>query len=159
MTSWNPADSYNPDAFYTEATDKKGQGERISIRIPPRVVRGIAKIIQSGKIPPYETLSDFVRNAIVHQLHKDSERMNDGELKRLVNMVALLNEEITLAREEDDYHQIVAYIEGHYSGYLSQGKIGLAQQYIKERLSRVDDIPERFQDDYEKRLGSKLYPV
>jgi Arc/MetJ-type ribon-helix-helix transcriptional regulator len=159
MTSWTPADSYNPDAFYTEGTDKKGQGDRITIRIPPRVGRGIAKLVQSGKIPPYETLSDFVRNAIVHQLHKDAERIADNNLRGLVNMVALLNEEITLAREEEDYHQIVAYIENHYSGYLAQGKIAQAQQYIKERLSRVDDIPPRFQDDFEKRLGSKMYPV
>lgn len=159
MSSWNPADNYNPDAFYTEATDKKGQGERVTIRIPPRVARGIAKIVQSGKIPAYETLSDFVRNAVVHQLHKDAKRIADGDLSQLVNMIALLNEEITMAREEEDYQQIVAYIDTHYSGYLAQGKVAQAQQYIKERLSRIDDIPPRFQDDYEKRLGSKLYPV
>jgi Arc/MetJ-type ribon-helix-helix transcriptional regulator len=159
MTSWTPADTYNPDAFYTEGTDKKGQGERITIRIPPRVARGISKIVQSGKIPPYETLSDFVRNAIVHQLHKDADRINDGSLKHLVNMVALLNEEITLSREEEDYYQIIGYIESHYAGFLGQGKIEQAQRYIKERLSRVDDIPPRFQDDYDKRLGAKLYPI
>lgn len=159
MTSWNPADSYNPDAFYTEATDKKGQGERITIRIPPRVARGVAKVVQSGKIPPYETMSDFVRNAIVHQLQRDAERIADGSLRNLVHQIALLNEEITMHKEEEDYYQIISYIENHYAGYLAQGKIAQAQQYIKERLSRVDDIAERFQDDYEKRLGSKLYPV
>jgi Arc/MetJ-type ribon-helix-helix transcriptional regulator len=159
VTSWTPADSYSPEAFYTEGTDKKGQGERITIRVPPRVARGIAKIVQSGKIPPYETLSDFVRNALVHQLHKDAERISDGELRNLVNMVALLNEEITMHREEEDYYQIISYIETHYAGYLAQGKVNQAQQYIKERLSRVDDIPARFQDDYDKRLGAKLYPV
>lgn len=159
MASWTPAENYDPNAFYTEGSDKKGQGERITIRIPPRVARGISKIVQSGKIPPYETLSDFVRNAIVHQLHKDSERINDGELRGLVNMITLLNAEISMAREEEDYHQIINYIESHYSGYLAQGKIDQAQQYIKERLSRIDDIPVRFQDDYEKRLGSKMYPV
>lgn len=159
MTSWTPADGYNPDSFYTEATDKKGQGERITIRIPPRVARGISKIVQSGKIPPYETLSDYVRNALVHQLYRDAERINDGALRNLVNQIALLNEEITMAKEEEDYYQIVSYIDTHHASYLAQGKMTQAHQYIKERLSRVDDIPERFQDDYEKRLGSKLFPV
>lgn len=159
MASWTPADNYDPNAFYTEGTDKKGMGERITVRVPPRVVRGIAKIVQSGKIPPYETVSDFVRNAVVHQLHKDAERINDGDLRSLVSMITLLNDEIAMAREEEDYHRIMSYIEGHYSGYLAQGKVDQAQQYIKERLSRIDDIPVRFQDDFEKRLGAKLYPM
>lgn len=159
MASWTPAENYDPNAFYTEGTDKKGMGERITVRVPPRVVRGIAKIVQSGKIPPYETVSDFVRNAIVHQLHKDAERVSDGDLRSLVSMITLLNDEISMAREEEDYHSIMNYIEGHYSGYLAQGKVDQAHRYIKERLARIDDIPARFQDDFEKRLGAKLYPM
>lgn len=159
MTSWNPAESYDPNAFYTEATDKKGGGERLTVRVPPRVARDIARIVQSGKIPPYQTTSDFVRNAIVHQLHKDAERISDDDLKNVVNQIVLLNDEIRMTREEEDYHSIIGYIEAHYAGYLAQGKIELAQKYIKERLSRVDDIPARFQDDFEKRLGAKLYPM
>lgn len=159
MPSWKPADHYDPNAFYTEASDKKGRGEPINARIPPQIHHGIAALVQSGKIPQYETQSDFVRNALVHQLHRDAERTNSGELRRVVSMVTLLNREIQAQREHDDYMQLMSLIEDRHMDFLARGKADAAGQYIKERLSEIDALPERFQEDYEKRLSAKLYPI
>ncbi len=159
MTSWKPADAYDPDAYYTEASDKKGRGEPIQARVPPQIAGAIAALVQSGKIPPYQTQSDFVRNALVHQLHKDSERTQDESLRRVVTMVTLLNNEIRATREKDDYNQLMDMISQRHSDYLAQGKIEEAALYIKGRLAEVDALPDRFQDDFEKRLSAKLYPV
>lgn len=159
MTSWNAQDSYDPDAFYTEASDKKGRGEPIQARVPPQIAGGIAALVQSGKIPQYQTMSDFVRNAVVHQLHKDAERAKDEALRRQVTMVTLLNREITLQREDDAYRDLMSAIDRRHTDILSQGKTEDAKIYLKNRLSEIDALPERFQDDYDKRLSSKLYPI
>lgn len=159
MPSWKPADHYDPEAFYTEASDKKGRGEPINARIPPQIHHGIAALVQSGKIPQYETQSDFVRNALVHQLHKDAERSNSPEIRRMVNMVTLLNREIQAQREQDDFNQLMSMIDDRYTDMLSRGRAAEANQYIKERLAEIDALPDRFQEDYDKRLSSKLYPI
>ena len=159
MTSWNPQDTYDPDAFYTEASDKKGRGEPVQARVPPQIAGGIAALVQSGKIPQYQTMSDFVRNAIVHQLHKDAERTRDEGLRRVVTMVTLLNREIAMQREDDDYAKLMSLIDAHHTNLLTHHRIDDAHQYVKTRLTEIDAIPLRFQDDYEKRLSAKLYPI
>jgi Arc/MetJ-type ribon-helix-helix transcriptional regulator len=159
MPSWKPADNYSPDAFYTEASDKKGRGTPVNARIPPQVSHNIAALVQSGKIPQYETMSDFIRNALVHQLHRDLERVNDQLALRRLNMVILLNEEIRAQREHDDYQQLMNLIETRHLDFLNRGKAEESRLYLKGRLSEIDAIPERFQEDYEKRLSQKLYPV
>ncbi len=159
MPSWKPADHYDPDAFYTEASDKKGRGEPVQARVPPQIQGGIAALVQSGNIPSYQTQSDFIRNALVHQLHRDAERVDSGELRRIVSMVTLLNNEIKAAREKDDFQQLMSLIDARHQDYLSAGKMEEAKTYLKTRLSEVDALPERFQDDYDTRLSAKLYPM
>lgn len=159
MPSWKPADNYDPEAFYTEASDKKGRGEPIQARIPPQVSGAIAALVQSGKIPQYQTQSDFVRNALVHQLHKDSERTKDEALRKIVTMVTLLNNAIRAARERDDYKTLMDLIQERYTELASSGKVEEASMYIKARLAEIDALPDRFQEDYEKRLSQRLYPI
>jgi Arc/MetJ-type ribon-helix-helix transcriptional regulator len=159
MPSWTPADTYDPNAFYTEASDKKGRGEPINARIPPQIHGGIAALVQSGKIPAYQTQSDFVRDALVHHLHRMAERTNDEALRRRVSMVTLLNREIQAQQEKDDYAQLMMLIEDQIVDYRMRNQNEASSQYIKERLSEIDALPERFQEDYERRLSAKLYPI
>lgn len=159
MTSWKPSDNYDPDAFYIEARDKNGGGEIINARIPPQIHGSIAALVQSGKIPQYRTQSDFIRNAIVHQLHKDLERTEDAEQMRKLSMILLMNQEISASREAEDYRSLMSMIESRHTEYIMAQKTEEARLYIKTRISEIDAIPDRYQDDYEKRLSAKLYPV
>lgn len=159
MPTWTPADAYDPDAFYTEGRDKQGGGENIQARIPPQVHGSIAALIQSGKIPQYRTMSDFVRNAVVHQLHKDLERTDSPDQLRKLQLVLLTNQEISAQRETEDYHNLMSMIESRYLEYVGLGMQERASAYIKERLADIDAIPDRHQDDFERRLSGKLYPV
>lgn len=159
MTSWKTADNYDPEAFYTEARDKNGGGEIVNARIPPQIHGSLAALVQSGKIPQYRTQSDFIRNAMVHQLHRDLERIQDQDQMRKLNMIILLNQEISAQREQDDYNSLMQMVEARHLEYVLSGKTEDARLYIKTRLTEIDAIPDRYQDDYEKRLGAKLYPV
>jgi hypothetical protein len=49
--------------------------------------------------------------------------------------------------------------ETRYTTYLGQDKRDKAMAYIKDKLARIDMIPEDFQEDYERRLTAKLYPI
>ena len=159
MPSWTPADVYDPDAFYTEGRDKQGGGENVQARVPPQIHGSIAALIQSGKIPQYRTMSDFVRNALVHQLHKDLERMDTPDQLRMLQLVIVMNNEIAAERETETYNDLVAMIERRHMEYIALGKQEQATAYIKRRLADIDAIPDRHQEDFERRLSSKLYPV
>jgi len=65
--------NYNPDEFYTLEVG----GETMRTRVSPRLARTVTAIVQSGQFPHYQTSSDFVRNAVMHQIHRDTQRMTD----------------------------------------------------------------------------------
>ncbi len=157
MPSWKlSTGSYDPDKFYTEASDKSGRGDPLNARVPPQIAGTIAALVQSAKIPEYRTASDFVRDAIVHRLHTIGEKVDSGEITRTVNMVALLNDEIHTSRAKDDFHALVALIKTRHFDYGARS-MEKANQYVKGRLAEIDSIPEDFQEDYEKELTQLLY--
>lgn len=65
--------TYDPDAFYT----LEAGAETIRSRVSTRLSRTINAIVQSGQFPHYQTSSDFIRNAVMHQIYRDSQRMTD----------------------------------------------------------------------------------
>lgn len=157
--SWTPADTYSPDAFYTEASDKKGRGTPLQARVPPNIAHSIAALVQSGKLPQYETSSDFIRDALVHHLHRRLELADDQLGLRRLNMTILLNNEIHSQRQHDDFQQLMSLIETRHLEYMTKGKVEEGRQYLKDRLSEIDAIPDRYQEDYHNRLSAKLYPI
>jgi Arc/MetJ-type ribon-helix-helix transcriptional regulator len=158
MPSWNLVGAYDPEKFYTEASDKGGRGDPVNARIPPQVAGTIAALVQSGKIPQYRTQSDFIRDAVVHRLHTIGEKVDSGEIVRTVNLIALLNYEIQAERAKKDYNTLMSLIETRHMDY-SATSMTKANQYIKNLLAEIDAIPDDFQEDYEQRLSAKLYPI
>lgn len=60
--------AYDRDEIYAHSTDTKGHYEQLRVKITPSIEAEIAELVAS-KIRKYRTVEDFVRNAIVHQLH------------------------------------------------------------------------------------------
>ena len=158
MPTWKLTDSsYDPDKFYTEASDKSGRGDPVNARIPPQIAGTIAALVQSAKIPEYRTQSDFIRDAVVHRLHDIGVRVDSGEILRVVHLTTLMNQEIAAERDKDNYNSLINMIEQRHIDYRPGTE--KATQYIKGRLAEIDAIPEDYQADYEKRLSNLLYPV
>ena len=59
---------YSVYKFYVNATDSHHHSTKISFVVPPHIVAQIGQIVQSGKIPAYKTLEDFIRDSINHRL-------------------------------------------------------------------------------------------
>lgn len=60
--------AYDRDAIYAHSTDNKGHYEQVRVKLTPSIEAEIAELVAS-KLRGYRTLEDFIRNAIVHQLH------------------------------------------------------------------------------------------
>lgn len=60
--------AYDRDEIYAHATDTKGHYEQVRVKITPSIEAEMAEMVAS-KMRAYRTVEDFVRNAIVHQLH------------------------------------------------------------------------------------------
>jgi len=60
--------AYDRDAIYSHSTDSKGHYEQARVKITPSMEAEIAELVAS-KLRGYRTVEDFIRNAIVHQLH------------------------------------------------------------------------------------------
>lgn len=160
MPSWTltSGSAYDPDKFYTEASDKTGRGEPSTVRLPAQVGGSIAALVQSAKIPEYRTQSDFIRDAVVHRLQSIGEKIDSKEIVRTVHLVTLMNQEISHERDKDDYNALMNLIEQRHMDYSSQS-MDKANSYIKDRLTEIDAIPDDYQEDYERRLSAKLYRI
>jgi len=78
------AEGYSVDKFYTMG----GSKDRVFIRgtLPTDVHRQIAKLVQSGDFPVYETQQDFYRDAIFHRLKYLVNSYNVPTMERTLNI-------------------------------------------------------------------------
>lgn len=60
--------AYDRDGIYAHSTDSKGHYEVVRVKVTPSMEAEIAELVAS-KLRDYRTPEDFVRNAIVHQMH------------------------------------------------------------------------------------------
>lgn len=97
---WKPRSDYDPNEFYIRS-EKKGQSQSVTLRIVPELARSIAVTVQSGQYP-YETNSDFIRDAIVHRMYWLAEHHGDIELERFVKI------EMALARVDRREREVKA---------------------------------------------------
>lgn len=71
---------YSPDKFYTASRNTKGFTSTLRMNVPPEVVAWIGQIVQSGAIPEIRTREDFFRDALIHELHRTQEFIDNGVL-------------------------------------------------------------------------------
>ncbi len=89
---WQPRSHYSADEFYIRS-DKKGQSQSMTVRLAPDVSRRVSIEVQSGRWP-YQTTSDFMRDAILHRLQHLTTMVADPELEHFVRV------QMNLARTE-----------------------------------------------------------
>lgn len=86
---------YSRDKFYILKKQRGEESMILSCRVPPMLHRTIGSLIASRVIPQYETVSDFIQNALVHQLVyelQDSNRKHDAEFQRDVQSLITVQE-------------------------------------------------------------------
>ena len=71
---------YDPDRFYTAASDLDGNKVNLEREVEPEILAEIRKVV--GTDPAFDTVDDVVRNAVVHHLGTRVEQLNDPALAR-----------------------------------------------------------------------------
>jgi hypothetical protein len=83
---------YDRAKFYVKATDWRGHGEKIHIRIPPELYAQVNVMVHTESLTEYTMPADFVRDAIVHHLVTRSEMLEGGKLREtLMEAVQLVD--------------------------------------------------------------------
>lgn len=106
--AWDVDDpkSYSIDKIYTEAIDKKhNTGEPMRAKVRTSHVEMMSMIVAKEWVPEYHTTQDFIRDAIYHRMQYWSERISDGELRRVVTeeggRMAMIRFDQQIATSED----------------------------------------------------------
>lgn len=94
MSPWLGGAQYDPDEFYTRATNNHDHSERITARVRPDEYATVQAIIQSGQIPELKSDQDFTRDARIHRLQYLTESYLTGPIRERT--------ELLLARMEQD---------------------------------------------------------
>lgn len=94
--AWEARSDYDKSNFYLRADKKGTQSSPMSIRLAQDMARQVSVFVHSADLP-YETTSDFVRDAIMHRMHELLEMTLAGDQPQLrrwlnVQMHASINE-------------------------------------------------------------------
>lgn len=152
--------NYDPDKRYCRAsTDGKNTKENISVGFSPEIIGALRNLAWSQVFPEYRSAQDIIRNAVIHQLHKDNATVRDEGLERIVvNEVRLAEAELA-EREMEAADGAVAADERIMARAHKAGDVRRLQQYVRmarDHAMGMDD-PHRGQllaivDEYEARL-------
>lgn len=107
---------YDPEKFYTRAHDHHGHGEILRFKVPPDVYAQIQVMVHEDELVDYTMPADFVRDAIVHHLHRRKDQLGSPRLREAVEdlMRSLgLAELVHRTKEESErWHGINEEIDG-----------------------------------------------
>lgn len=65
--------AYDADQVYKDASDARGHYEQVNCKVPPRMEHVMNELVAAHE--GYSSRQDFIRNAIMHQAHRDLERL------------------------------------------------------------------------------------
>ena len=140
--------------YITPSSNAKGEGSRISVRVPPELYR-VMDIFFSSKRWPYQTFSDLVRHALfAHVEWLDGQDSEEHGVLYLVAMTrALVDEEmrINFGRMINKLHTIIQEHEDH-------GEIDDASRVVTQILGVIRGMPDgsmrsRYEKDVREAYG------
>jgi hypothetical protein len=69
---------YDPVCFYTRSVDKQGHSDYIRLPLRKGTLGAISELIRQPQLAVMKTPQDFIRNAIVHALHRYRREIEEG---------------------------------------------------------------------------------
>jgi len=151
---------YNPNGYYTQASDKKGHSAKITVKVPVNIAGEISTIVQSGKISELRTTQDFVRSAVVHYLHQLQAIIDDPDLERKITMWTIHDDAMKKRQAREQYTEMMVAVEEHIAHLSSTGQTAKLREYLSDLLDKSElAIPEEFRPEYEQNLEIRLRTI
>lgn len=126
---------YDPDKLYPGLHHGKQNSEVVSGRVDDFVIGMISQIVASGVIPEFKTASDFLRDSLVHNLHRVSERLQDGRLKTDLHQHIMLADVQMLQTQQHNARSIIEGYENIFEqSYRDRDKVLLGESIDKAEM-------------------------
>ena len=97
---------YAPDQFYTRSTNEKGFSTKMRVNLSPAINAAVMEMVHSKEFSAYHSVSDFIRDAVMHRLQYLREHGADTPLIRelceieVSNAMMATHELVTTQRTE-----------------------------------------------------------
>jgi len=147
---------YDPNKFFTHASDSKGHSERLMVKCPPDLLRRVMELVALGAFPVYRDQADFVRDAIHHHLHTRVNQLGDLKMREANEQFFVLRD----AQEQLDAATRASVRwgdlrEGWENAFITFAKDGAWGQ-LWEHIQRAVEVVERAAEPYRSNLMSLL---
>lgn len=157
---------YDRAEFYTKTVDERGHKETFHTPVTPALHGRVGALVASKEIPKYKTVHAFIRNAIYHQLHYDTERLANPAFR--LQMRNWLEREMMQSKREEKLATITQ-MESAIEAAKALFEKCVSTMYwegLREGLQEVEEelamLPEPFKgrmsevvDHYKKHLTDK----
>lgn len=151
---------YNPNAYYTQASDKKGHCAKFQVRVPVNVAGEIATVYQSGKIPEIRNAQDFIRDAIIHRLHQLQPILDDPDLERQIGMWTIANTALRARQAREEYAEMMTAIGEQVQHLQVTNQTDKLRSYLTELVDKTEiAIPPEFRQEYREEMNLRLKTI
>jgi len=125
-------------SYITPSSNSKGEGTRISVRVPPELYR-VMDIFFSSKRWPYQTFSDLVRHALFSHIEwLDSQDAEEHGVQYLAAMVnALVDEEMRIG-----FRRMISKLHAIIAEHEEAGEIDDASRVVNQILGVIRGMPD-----------------
>lgn len=112
----SPVSNYDYNAFYVRSTNSKGFDKPVRTdfftSFPPELTGELNALIARQVFPEYRTSQDFIRDAVVHHLHRRQEEANDPNFTRASEDFFLLEKtRLAVAAGKANEDTVITFIE------------------------------------------------
>jgi hypothetical protein len=160
MPSWQTSDDgYDAKHYYTQSSDAKGHHAKMQIKVPTNIAGEIARLVQSGIIPEYDTAQAMVRDAIIHRLHMVNEWIKDEDLTRTITMWTIHEHAIAKASQREQFKEMMAGVDEHCQFLMNRGLNNDVREYVNDLLEKNTAVPDELRAEYIANLEAKLKVV
>lgn len=135
--------SYSVFEFYTQAKYPSSESATIHSRIPITLHGRLARIVESGRIEQYSTISDMVRDAIQHRVHflEENEYIEPDDTIRRLRMISRRNEE---QKNNRDFVHTIEDTKAQINFFLSCGDREKALAYLQQTVNDIDGMSDEW---------------
>ena len=160
MPSWQTSDDgYDAKHYYTQSSDSKGHHAKVQVKVPTNIAGEIARLVQSGIIPEYDTAQALIRDAVIHRLHMVNEWVKDEGLTRTITMWTIHEDAIHKASQREQFKEMMVGVDEHCQFLLNRGRNADVRDYVSDLLEKNEAVPPELRSEYIANLEAKLKVV
>lgn len=133
-----PSDPYSLEQFFIKPTDERGHGDKVAARIPPDLARVVEIIVHSKKLP-YQTSSDFFRDAVWRLAGLLAPQIDSHEITTIMGQLGAVEELLKPMEAGEKLLKVLDNMGTRLMALDDNEERKKLVARVKERISQVKD--------------------